>query len=90
MERQIGGATNSNFIQEASRPRRWGTHVPKKHLSRVRIQASFILKVEGVESNISWLRPDSRGETLISSFLPSFTGGPGQDASRELNKGILA
>ena len=27
---------------------------------------------------------------LISSSLQSFTGGPGQDVSCELNKGILA
>ena len=31
---------------------------------------------------------DSRGEVLISSFLPPFTGGPGQNVSCELNKDI--
>ena len=31
---------------------------------------------------------DSRGEVLISSLLPPFTGGPGQNVSCELNKDI--
>ena len=60
--------------------------VPKE----VRIQASFILKGEGEKSNISWFQSASGGDVLISSFLQSFTGRPGQDVSCELNKGILA
>ena len=52
--------------------------------------ASLILKGEGVKSNISWFQATSKGDRLISSFWPSFTGGPGQDVSREINQGILA
>ena len=37
-----------DFIQKASRPRRWWTSVPKNRLPRVRIQGSFILKGEGM------------------------------------------
>ena len=33
---------------KASRLGRWWTNVPKNPLARVRIQASFILKVDGV------------------------------------------
>ena len=44
MERRVGGARNSNFIWKANRLRRWWTNVPKNHLTRVRIQASFVLK----------------------------------------------
>ena len=47
-------ARNSDFIWKASKPRRWYTHTPKKHLASVRIQASFILKGEGAKSKISW------------------------------------
>ena len=35
-------------------------------------------------------QPDSGGDVLISFVLQPFTGGPGQDVSCELNKGILA
>ena len=42
------GTRNSNSIWKTSRPRRWWTRVPKNHLTQVRIQASFILKGEGV------------------------------------------
>ena len=84
------GARNSDFIWKASRPRGWWTSVPKNHLARVRIQVSFILKKEGLKSNISWFQSASRGGVLISPFLPSFTGGPGQDVSCEVNRGILA
>ena len=76
-----------HFIRKASRWKRWGTSAPKNHLPRFRIQASFILKREGIKS---WFQPDSRGVVLISSFPQSFTGGPGQDGPCELNKGILA
>ena len=41
----IIGARNRNFILKANRPRRWWTSVPKNHLTRVRIQASFILTI---------------------------------------------
>ena len=41
-------------------------------------------------SNISWLPSASGRDAFISSSLQSFTGGPGQDVSCELNKGILA
>ena len=40
----LGQGITSDFIQKASRLRRWWTGVPKNHLTRVRIQASFILK----------------------------------------------
>lgn len=46
-------------------------------------------KGEGVEANISWFQSASERDALISSCLQSFTGGPGQDDSRDLNKGIL-
>ena len=61
----------------------------ENYLPRVRIQACFILKGEGVMSNISWFRLDSRGDVLISSCPQSSTGGSGQDISCDLNKGIL-
>ena len=54
------------------------------------MQASFILKGEGVKSNISWFGSASVGDMFVSSSAQSFTGGPGQDVSCELNKGILA
>ena len=38
---------------------------------------------------MSWLQPDSRVDVLISSFLQSFTEGPGQDVSCELNKAFF-
>ena len=41
---ELLGARNSNFIQKASRRRRWWTSVPKNHLTSVRIQDSFTLK----------------------------------------------
>ena len=62
------GAGNSDFIWEDSKPRWWWTHVPKNHLAWVRIQASFILKREGVKSNTSWFPSAFGGNVLISSF----------------------
>ena len=41
-------------------------------------------------SNISWFPSAPRGDVFISSSLQSFTGGPGQEVSCELNKVILA
>ena len=90
IERWVAGARKSDFIQKASKPRRWWTRVPKNHLAWVRIQAPFILEGEGVKSNTYWFPSASGGDVFISSFLQSFTGGPGQDVSCELNKGILA
>ena len=49
--------------------------------------ASFILKGKWVKT---WFQPDSGGDVLISSLVQPFTGGPGQDISYKLNKGILA
>ena len=48
--------------------------VPKNYLLQVRIQAYFMLRAERVKT---WFQPDSRGEVSISSFLQSFTCGPG-------------
>ena len=42
------GARNNDFIQKARSLRRWWTSVLENHLTQVRIQASFILKGEGV------------------------------------------
>ena len=51
------------------------------------MQASFILKGESQAFRGS----NEALEGMCSFFLPqSFTGGPGQDVSCELNKGILA
>ena len=47
------------------------------------LQASFILKGGGDKVLIL-----ARG-CVHFSFLPPFTGGPGQDVSYELNRGIL-
>ena len=44
---------------------------------------------EGVNENTSWFRSASGRDVLISSSLQSFRGGPGQDVSYKLNKGIL-
>ena len=41
-----GEARNSDFIQKASRLKRWWTSVPKNHPNQVRIWVSFILKGE--------------------------------------------
>ena len=41
-------------------------------------------------TSATWEPPASGGDVLISSFLQSFTGGPGQDVSCGINKGILA
>ena len=49
-----------------------------------------MLKGEGVNSSTSWFWPASGGDVLLSSFLQPYTGGPGQDVSCKLNKGILA
>ena len=46
--RQVVGVRNSNFIQKASRPRRWWTSIPKNHITGVWIQTSFILRGEEV------------------------------------------
>ena len=62
-----------------------GLLAPKNHLAWVRIQASFILKGEGIKSNISWFWSAWKGDVLISSSKKPFTGGPGQDISCELN-----
>ena len=62
---------------------------PKEFSCWVRMQAPFIVKGEVVKSNTSCFPSASRGEGLISSSLKSFTGEPSQDASCELNKGIL-
>ena len=51
------------------------TSVPKNYLPEVTTQASVILKQQGVVLAV-----------LISSFLQSFTDGPGQDVFCELNK----
>lgn len=67
-----------------------GRLVPKNHLPCIKIQATLILKVERGKSNISWFQSDPEGGVLISSSLQPFTGRPGQDASCELSKGILA
>ena len=48
INRETGWGRNSGFIGKAHRHRRGWTRVPKKHLTRVRIRASFILKGEGV------------------------------------------
>ena len=47
IERWGVGARNGDFIWKASQLRRWWTSVPKYHLTRDRIQASFILKRDG-------------------------------------------
>ena len=47
-------------------------------------------KSMGVRSNIYWFKSDSGGGVFNSSFLQSFTSGPGLDVSCELNKCILA
>ena len=78
-------ARNRYFIGKAIRLRRWWVSIPKNHLPKVRIQASFILKEEGVKS---WFQPELGEIVLISSFLQSFTGEPARDVSYELNKGI--
>ena len=66
-----------------------GRLIPKNHLAWVRIQAPFILKGEGVKSNISWFLSVSGGNVLISSSLQE-EGGLGQVVSCEINKGILS
>ena len=35
---------NRDFIQEASRPRRWWAHLPKNHFTPVRTEAPFIVE----------------------------------------------
>ena len=44
---QVLGIKNSDFIQKASRPRRWWTSILKEHPAHLRVQASFTLKGEG-------------------------------------------
>ena len=44
----VVGARNRGFIQKARKLRRWWISVPKNLLTEVRIQVSFILRVEGV------------------------------------------
>ena len=46
--RQGVDTRNNDFVQEASRPRRLWTSVPKNHFTWVRIQAFFVLKGEEV------------------------------------------
>ena len=47
IKRWVVRTRNSNFIWKASRLG-WWTSVPENHLTRVRIQASLIIKLEGV------------------------------------------
>ena len=47
IKRSVVRIRNSNFLWKASRLG-WWTNVPKNHLTQVRIQASFIIKLEGV------------------------------------------
>ena len=61
IKRRGVGAMNSSFTWKASRSRRERTSVPKNHLTQVRIQASFILKGEGV-----WL---VAGNFLVLEFF---------------------
>ena len=44
----------------------------------------------GVAPNISWFLSASREDVLVSSVLQPFLGGPDQDASSVVIKGILA
>ena len=48
-QNELFKARNSDFIQKASRLRRWWTSVPKNHDTQVRIQASFLLKGERLQ-----------------------------------------
>ena len=57
------GQRDGDFIQKASRLRRWWTRVPNNQPTRVRIQASFILKGEEV-----WL--------VVANFLVLESFGP--------------
>ena len=56
------------FFRKSS-DREDGRLIPKNHLAWVRIQAPFILKGEGVKSNISWFLSFSGGNVFISSSL---------------------
>ena len=92
------GERKSDFIQKASRPRRWWTRVPKNHLARG-LNASFFYrakrrrwggKVKKVICCCNYflvLVRHWRG-CVNFFFLQPFIGG--QDVSCELNKGILA
>lgn len=51
---------------------------PKTTLPGLVLRLIFT-KGKGVKSSSSWFRSASGGDVLISSFLQSFTGGPGQD-----------
>ena len=42
IERWVVGTRNGNFIQKASRPRRWWTNVPKNHLAWVWVLVSIV------------------------------------------------
>lgn len=55
-ERGVLGARNNDFIENASRLRRWWTLVPKNCLAWVRIPASFMR-----ESHSSWFQSASEG-----------------------------
>lgn len=60
-ERGVVGTRNSEFIKKASKQRRWQTNVPKNHLNRGRLQASFNNKREKglwlVVANFSYRNP---------------------------------
>ena len=84
----LGQVTATSVGKPADQERRWEIWVPKNHLARVGIQASFILKGKGIKSNLSWTRPAAGENMLVTSRLQSFIGGPGQDVSCELNKDI--
>ena len=90
-----GFVTESKLVllaarQASNRETSCWASAPKNHLAWVRIQAHFILKGEGVKSNLFWFPSASGGDVLISSSLQSFTDGPDQNVSCELNKAILA
>ena len=76
-QRQVAGVRKSNFIQKASKTEKMVAS-QNTSLPSVRILASFILKGEGVISNILWFWSNSWGGILISSFLQPFTGEPKQ------------
>ena len=89
-KRWVVGVRNSNFKRKARSLKKVTDVSQISSLSGVRIQAPFIVKGEGVKWDISCFWSAFEGDVLISFSLKSFTGGPGQDVSWELNKGILA
>ena len=65
IKRQVVGKVKRDFIPKSNWLRRWWTHARKNPLARVRVQAPFTLKGEGVKSCFPGPHQPLEGNVLI-------------------------